>query len=58
MKCRKKRRYASPADAMLALTRVQAQRDCDNLDKHERTYYWCIEHHAFHLTSWRTETQP
>ena len=51
--CRK-RKYGTPADAMLALLRIQAQRDVDNLDKHERTCYWCDVHLAYHLTSWRT----
>jgi len=54
LNCRKKR-YQSPADAMLALVRIHGKRDVDNLDKHERTYYWCDKHQAYHLTSWRTE---
>lgn len=52
----KKRRYRTGLDAMLALERITKQRDVDNLDKHERTYYECGDH--FHLTSWRTETGP
>lgn len=41
---------------MLALLRIQSQRDVDNLDKHERNWYPCDDH--FHLTSWTTETAP
>lgn len=42
---------------MLALLRIQEQRDIDNLEKHERNWYPCICG-GFHLTSWTTETQP
>ena len=58
-KCRttcKKRRYETEVDAMLALDRVQRQRDCDNLTKHEVRHYWCEEHQAFHLTSMKETT--
>lgn len=57
----RKRRYKTQADAMLALLRIQEQRDIDNLDKHERHWYPCTNDPpcgGFHLTSWRTETQP
>ena len=41
---------------MLALIRIQGQRDIDNLDKHERCWYPCGDH--FHLTSWTTTEGP
>lgn len=52
--CRKKR-YATPADAMLALIRIQGQRCIESVEKYERTFYWCEHHEAYHLTSWKTE---
>lgn len=52
--CRK-RRYATPVDAMLALERIQGQRCIEDVEKHERTFYWCDYHGAYHLTSWKTE---
>ena len=53
--CRK-RRYLTSVDAMLALQRIQDARGVESVEKHERTYYWCAQHSAFHLTSWKTET--
>jgi len=50
MRCRKKS-YLTPVDAMLAIQRVQRSRDVDSLEKHERTFYFCVEHGAYHLTS-------
>lgn len=52
--CRK-RKYATPVDAMLALQRIQDHRGTESVEKHERTYYWCEKHGAYHLTSWSTE---
>ena len=52
--CRK-RRYATPVDAMLALERIQGQRCIEDVEKHERTFYWCDHHGAYHLTNWTTE---
>ena len=43
---------------MLAIQRIQRQRDIDNLDKHERTYYECPVCKSFHITSWRYEDRP
>lgn len=54
----RKRRYRTSVDAMLALNRIQGQRDIDNLEKHERHWYPCTNCDGFHLTSWRTETEP
>lgn len=45
-----KRRYATSVDAMLALQRIQGQRDIDSEDKYERSWYPCGDH--FHVTSW------
>lgn len=53
--CRK-RRYATPVDAMLALERIQRKRGTEAVESYERTYYWCKTHQSYHLTSWRTET--
>lgn len=39
---------------MLALLRIQEQRDIDNLDKHERHWYDCTTCDGYHLTSWKT----
>lgn len=36
---------------MLALNRVQRQRDIDNLEKHERNWYKCGTCDQYHLTS-------
>lgn len=55
MRC-SKRKYETPADAMLALMRIQGQRNIEGVEKHERTFYWCDHHGAYHLTSWTTET--
>src|SRR5215217_7342579 len=49
-----KRKYATPVDAMLALQRIQRQRNLEGVDKHERCWYSCTHTHcngAYHLTS-------
>lgn len=51
----KKKAYPTAVEAMLALGRIQSQRDIDNLDKHERCYYPCTKCTAYHITSWRYE---
>lgn len=56
MRCpTRKKRYASGVDAMLALARIHEQRDIDNMEKHERTWYPCSMCGGTHLTSWTTE---
>lgn len=50
-----KKFYTTPVDAMLALGRIQSQRDIDNLEKHERRWYLCTKCGQYHLTSWRYE---
>jgi len=51
-----KRHYATPVDAMLALEKIQRKRGTEQVESHERTFYWCEHHKTYHLTSWKTET--
>lgn len=50
-----KKRYETPVDAMLAIQRIQGQRNIDTEDKYERTYYDCWSCGGYHVTSWETE---
>ena len=56
MSCKTKRRYPTPVDAMLAIERIQRQRNLESVENHERCWYQCGDH--YHVTSWTTEEGP
>lgn len=48
-------RYETPVDAMLAIQRIQHQRNLEETEKYEKTYYDCWVCGGYHVTSWETE---
>lgn len=51
-------RYETEIDALLALGRIQSERDIEAVDKYEKTYYDCWACGGFHVTSWLTSEGP
>lgn len=51
-------RYETPVDAMLAIQRIQGERDIDSAEKYEKTFYECWVCGGYHVTSWLTSEGP